>query len=150
MTLEDLAFEICTALDTQGITAILIGESAAHLYAPDAIESTRLTFALPLLHPENTSQYEADFTKGPPKIGDETVSAWQTLRSGDRLLHILTPTDAVKDRLAHAIREGDLAFTHQAAEIALIHPLEMIEIEAWCAKRDGSRTFGLFQHLILV
>lgn len=37
-SLRDVAFEVCTALDRVGVTAVLSGGGAATLYAPHAIQ----------------------------------------------------------------------------------------------------------------
>jgi hypothetical protein len=50
-TLEDVCFEVCTALDGHSITAVLTGGSAATVYAPDVYTSYDADFVL-TGHPE--------------------------------------------------------------------------------------------------
>lgn len=121
-TLDQLAFIVCTALETDGTTAILSGGGADTVYAPDAYQSRDLDFIFeywsatgtpsvtPLLnlgfvlngqsytHP--MTHYTVDFPVGPLAIGIEKVVSWDTLRRGHQVLHILSPTDCVRDRLA--------------------------------------------------
>jgi hypothetical protein len=45
-SLVDVAFAVCTALDRDGITAVLTGGSAATFYAPEAYQSEDADFVL--------------------------------------------------------------------------------------------------------
>jgi hypothetical protein len=115
-----VAFIVCTALAGQDIAAVLTGGSAATVYAPHAYQSRDMDFILhwqgkttggaavlnSLGYTErgqtwhhSDSPFTLEFPKGPLAVGDDLIKSWDTLHSGELLLHILTPTDCVRDRL---------------------------------------------------
>lgn len=171
-SLEDVAFKVCTAMHRQGSTIVLSGGGAATVYAPEAYQSRDLDFVLPFsvtdpradglfdlgFHPTASSgvyahpdsEFTVEFLEGPLAVGGDVITAWETKRRGDLLLHMISPTDCVRDRLAAAIHWNDVSSVEQAAEVAIRNPIDMKKIEEWCAREGGSRTFGLFRHLILV
>lgn len=137
-TLVDVAFEVCTALHRAGVTAVLSGGGAATLHAPRAIQSYDLDFILAVYTEEHApglvlerlgfrrsghdyvhqvSPYQLEFPPGPLAVGGERIEAWNTLRSGDRLLHVITPTDSCRDRLAAYYHFGDRSALEQAIAV---------------------------------
>ncbi|MCE9559727.1 MAG: hypothetical protein K8R88_12340 [Armatimonadetes bacterium] len=167
-TLEDLAYIVCTAMDKSGSTAILSGGGAATVYAPDAYQSRDLDFILSLnfvgdnpsnepltalgfvekgqtyIHPHTT--FTLEFPTGPLAIGSELIHKWDTLRKCDQLLHILTPTDCVRDRLVWFLFNDDYSGLEQALAVAKLHPIDIPKIEKWCATERESKKFDIFQH----
>ena len=137
-TLSDVAFAVCSALDRAGETAVLCGGSAAAYYVPDRYQSLDVDFVLHVgrarvvvdralesigygraaedfyRHPE--LPYTIEFPIGPLSIGRERVTAWRTdHRDDDTRLHVLAPTDVVRDRFLHYWAWGD----RSALEVAL-------------------------------
>lgn len=170
-SLDEMAFTICTAMDRNGITAVLTGEGLAAVYAPDANESQTLHFVYPLtnaspsvetmrvlgfqrvadgVYRHSDHELTVKSVEGPIAIGEEVIQTWSTWHRQDLILHLLTPTDCVRDRLAAAIREDDIDPVQQAAEVAMRHPVDMDLIQNWCGREGGARTYALFSHLILV
>ena len=119
--LREIAFEVCTALARTGTTAVLSGGGAATLYAPSVIQSYDLDFIITLFqeggapgtalealgyrlaghhHEHAASEFLVEFPPGPLAIGDDLITDWDILRDGDRLLHVLSPRDSCRDRLA--------------------------------------------------
>ena len=47
-TLPEVAFEVCSALEAEGVTAVLTGGGAATFHAPEAIQSFDLDFVIEL------------------------------------------------------------------------------------------------------
>ena len=109
-SLREIAFEVCTALDRGGSTAVLSGGGAATLYAPQAIQSFDLDFILTMHggraepghalqelgyrleghHYEHAeSKFIVEFPPGPLAIGDELITEWDTLREHGKLLHLI-------------------------------------------------------------
>ena len=139
-TLTDVAFDVCTALAEVGTRAILTGGSAATYHAPDAIESDDLDFVITLygdgtsaaavatlgyrleasMYRHPLSRFTLDFPAGPLAIGDDFISRWATARGGDGLLHVLTPTDSCRDRLASFFLWN--AFTGPSTAVAVFRP----------------------------
>lgn len=163
-TLPDVAFAVCTALDRPGITAVLTGGSAATFYAPDAYQSRDLDFVVTVwaaggevalagagfrreadyyVHP--SSPYPIDFPKGPLMIGDDHVRRWLTVRRDDQVLHVLTPTDWCRDRLAALLVWNDFSGLEQA--LAVCNARDDVDLEVvrdWCRRMREPRKWDLF------
>jgi len=167
-TLRGIAFEVCTALFRAGTTAVLSGGGAAALYAPDAIQSYDLDFIITLSgegmapgealgalgyrlagqHYENpASKFLVEFPPGPLAIGDDLVSAWETLGEGEGVLHVISPTDSCRDRLAafyhfqdrSALGQALAVFREQAGRIHLDR------IRLWSEREGQARAFDEFR-----
>ena len=151
--LRELAFIVCTALDSQGTTAVLTGGGAATIYSIEAYESRDLDFILSFSgsrddqalkkigfnlrgstydHPQTV--FTLDFPPGPITIGEDVIYKWDTLREGDMLLHILKPTDSVLDRFVAYVHWKDRTSLDSAALVAkaIQERLDWSRIEGWC------------------
>src|SRR5262249_44619189 len=132
-TLTDVAFEVCTALDQVGFTAVLTGGGAATYYSAEAYLSQDLDFILTLcggpgeerlselgfkrtgdFYVHDKSVFSLDFPRGPLAVGDEIIERWRTIRRSKQILHVLTPTDSCRDRLASFLFWNDLRGLEQA------------------------------------
>ncbi len=154
-SLADVCFEICTALDLVGVTAVLTGGSAATVYAGAAYQSRDADFIIVLQgaggaevlarlgyaehggtyeHAEN--QYTLEFPRGPLAIGDDLLRTWETLRKTDQILHILTRTDCVRDRLMWFYTDNDRSALSAAIGVAESGAIDRDAIRAWSA-REG-------------
>ncbi len=167
-TLRELAFIVCTALDHAGSQAVLTGGGAATVYAPETCQSLDIDFvfsfwsavesvsANPLFelgferenslyrHPKNPITVE--FPAGPLKVGADDILHWDTLKENSQLLHILTPTDCVRDRLAWYLFADDYASLEQAVSVALKHQIDLELVGSWCAREGESKKFEAFLH----
>lgn len=165
-TLVDVAFEVCTALDTIGVTAVLTGGSAATYYAPSAYQSADLDFvvtfrgkkdgALALRklgfvqendyyrHP--ASPFPLEFPPGPLMIGDQVIGKWHTEHRKRKLLHVLTPTDSCRDRLAALLYWDDFSGLEQALAVAVAQRehISLSAIRAWCKDENAEEKYKLF------
>ena len=109
-SLVEVAFSVCTTLDTEGIKAVLTGGSAATFYAPASYQSFDLDFVITFSAEKNDGpkrlsslgfeqigdyykhpdcDFPLEFPPGPLTIGDDFVTSWSTVRNGESLLHIL-------------------------------------------------------------
>ena len=168
--LRAVAMAVCTALDHAGVTAVLTGGSAATCYAPEAYQSSDIDFIAVRFggttsrgavdsqlaaigfrravdcyrHPE--SPYPIEFPPGPLAVGRELLTSWRTIREGDGILHILHPTDSVKDRLAAFIHWNDRAGLSQALAVARAQSgeIDVLSIEAWAEGEGGRAKFADF------
>lgn len=165
-TLTDVAFLVCSALDRLSITAVLTGGSAATYYAPEAYQSRDLDFVLTIHAPGGAAALEAlgfsekdqvyrhpsthftiDFPRGPLAVGDEIIAAWRTDRRAGEILHVLSPTDSCRDRLASFLFWNDFSGLEQALAVARAQRrrVDLSVIEDWCQKERHSAKFELFK-----
>jgi hypothetical protein len=164
-SLTDLAFAVCTALDRKGFHAVLTGGSAATYYAPDAYQSGDLDFVITLKGTEGEaalvslgfvrkgdfyrhprSQFLLEFPNGPLPVGDDLIKSWSTVRRGDEVLYVLSPTDSCRDRLASFLFWNDFSGLEQAIAVFHARPneVELNVIEDWCRREGHSQKFALF------
>jgi len=139
-TLEDVCFAVAGALQAADLHAVLTGGSAAAVYAPASYGSDDADFVLTgeidgeelkrallaigfrqavggmFAHPK--TQYTVEFPKGPLAVGADYVRESATLRRGRIHLRILTPTDCVRDRLAHFYFWNDYTALSAAVGVA--------------------------------
>jgi hypothetical protein len=161
-TLRDVAFAVGTALDREGVHAVLCGGSAATFYAPDVYQSEDLDFVLTFatdgaivkralatigyafnpssmfVHPD--SHFTVEFPKGPLAIGAEVVERFDTLREGARTVHIVTPVDSVRDRLNKYAAWDDFSALRAAVGVALETNVDLDEVQAFM-QREGQGIF---------
>lgn len=88
--------------------------------------------------------YTLDFPPGPLAVGAEVLTRWDSLKEGDRVLHILRPTDCVKDRLAAYIHWRDESSLDQALAVARRQTVSLDEIGKWCSGEGGERHYAQF------
>lgn len=168
-SLRELAFIVCTALHEAGVTAVLSGGGAATIYAPDVYQSRDLDFIFqfwaatvppdrgPLErlgftqrggtfhHP--ATQFTVEFPNGPLAVGDELIRSWDTLEEDNQTLHILTPTDCVRDRLAWFFqRATDFASLEQALGVAERHLVDLNLIRDWSIREGAQDKYEIFAH----
>jgi hypothetical protein len=94
-------------------------------------------------HPNTV--YTVDFPPGPLAIGNDDVTSWETVRRGDYLLHVLSPTDCVRDRLAwYIMPQPDLTSLTQAVAVARDLDIDLDAIRAWCERERESDKFETF------
>lgn len=165
-SLTDVAYAVCTALDRVGYRAVLTGGSAATFYAPEAYQSFDLDFVLVFsadaggaealralgfserggTYRHARSRFSLDFPRGPLAIGDELITAWSTVRRRREVLHVLTPTDSCRDRLASWLFWNDFAGLEQALAVwrARRDDVDLKVIARWCRAEGQARKFELF------
>jgi hypothetical protein len=165
-TLRELAFLVCTAFDDAGETVVLSGGGAATIYAPEAHQSRDLDFIFALWsvdgqvsdgpmralgfaerggtygHP--ACPYTVEFPAGPLAVGDDSIDTWDTLEEGGNRLHIISPTDCVRDRLAWFFYGRDHSALRQAVAVASAHPIDLDRIARWAEEEGQSALFLQF------
>lgn len=85
-----------------------------------------------------------EFPPGPLSIGEEVVKVNNTIKFSTGSLHLITPTDCVKDRLAGFYHWNDKQCFEQALMVAKSQEVDLVEIEAWSSKERSVKKFKLF------
>jgi len=167
-SLVDVAFAVCTALERSGITAVLTGGSAATYYAPDAYQSSDIDFVITFtgeaskgeraleglgyrrrsdfyVHP--AAAFPLEFPPGPLMIGSDVVRSWGTETRPAERLHVLTPTDCCRDRLAALLYWNDFSGLEQALSVcrAQWRRVDVAAIRDWCERERQREKFELFE-----
>ncbi len=164
-TLEDVCFEVSSALDRYSITGVLTGGSAATVYAPNVSTSYDADFVLTNF-PERQSLEQAlaevgyvrsacagmyehpktictlDFPAGPLSVGGEYIHETNTLEKGDLRLRILTVTDCVRDRLGGYYYWNDYTSLAAAVGVARAHrdQIDFERLSEWTERGGGAST----------
>lgn len=165
-SLEDVCFTVCTALHRVGTVAVLTGGSAATYYAPDSCQSGDADFIITFSsdsrsagnavrklgyreiggtyhHDENI--FTVEFPPGPLAIGNDLVHSYETIRRGDEILHVLSRTDCVRDRLAAFYFFGDRSALAAAVAVAGGGPIDVQAIRQWSLKEGERDRFVEFE-----
>jgi hypothetical protein len=165
-TLTDVAFAVCTALAKERFVVVLTGGSAATYYAPDFYQSLDLDFVITLrgsagekalrglgfrrkgdFYVHDESPFSLDFPPGPLAIGDDLVQRWSTIRRGDEILHVLSPTDSCRDRLASYLFWNDFSGLEQALAVfrARAGEIDLHAVRDWCRRERQLEKYRLFE-----
>lgn len=74
------------------------------------------------------------------------MKRWETVKRDVELLHVLTPTDSCRDRLASYLFWNDFSGLEQALAVQRARPLEvdLRAVKAWCTRVGQSEKYGLF------
>lgn len=91
-------------------------------------------------HPK--SEHIIEFPPGPLTLGDAPVITTNQLSYETGILETLTPTDCVKDRLAHYYHWGDNQCLHQAILVTQNYDVDLKEIELWSEEEGHLNTFS--------
>ena len=83
-------------------------------------------------------------------MGDELIENWETLRDGELLLHLLTPTDSCRDRLAAFYHFRDRSSLDQARAVFLATKgsVDLAVIRSWSAKEGHEEDCSEFLRLV--
>jgi hypothetical protein len=168
MRLEDLCFEVCTALDQAATRAVLTGGSAATFYAPQAYQSLDADFVITFgnssdaakalerlgfvekngLYRRESTEYTLEFPPGPLAIGSEYITAYSTYRRESEVLYVLHAADCVRDRLLWYYHYNDFSALGAAIGVAQAHQIDITAIRDWSAREGASEKFETFHRQI--
>lgn len=159
-SLADVAFAVCTVLKENEITGVLTGGSAATFYAPNVYQSRDLDFVITIATARGRKQagaaliglryrlagqtyihasnpFTVEFPPGPLAIGDDLVEKWNTVKRRTEILHVLTPTDCVRDRLLwFYLQPTDRSSLRAAVGVAQRKDIDLRGIAKW-SRREG-------------
>jgi hypothetical protein len=168
MTLEDLCFEVCTALDAAGARAVLTGGSAATFYAPNVYQSYDVDFVITFgnssdaadelkrlgflrendMYRRPGTKYTVEFPAGPLAIGSEYITDYATIRRDDRVLYVLHAVDCVRDRLLWYYFDNDFSALAAAVGVAQAHAIDMQYLRDWSEREGDLEKFRMFNRQI--
>jgi hypothetical protein len=164
MPLEELAAAICSALENDGVTAVLSGGAAVSLYTNNRFQSADLDFIRTGIavrvdrtmerlgfekqpgrywsHPE--SEFFVEFPPGPVMVADDLVTEFAERRTAAGTLRLLAPTECVMDRLTIYFVDGDPQCLEQAVAVARAHPVDHERIREWAGRQGRPERFENF------
>jgi hypothetical protein len=87
---------------------------------------------------------------GPLAVGGELLDTWDTLRENDMVLHIITPTDSCRDRLAGFMFWNDRGSLAQAVAVARAQRrrIDMDVIRRWCRREGKDESFRELERVL--
>ncbi len=96
-------------------------------------------------HPD--TKFTIDFPRGPLAVGGDYVHETATLTNGDMTLRILSPTDCVRDRLAHFYHWEDYTALKAAVGVAAanIDNLDVGLLRSWSTREESLNKFAEFE-----
>ena len=166
-TLVDVAFAVCTALERAGTTAVLTGGSAATYFAPDAYQSADIDFVVTFraagdadralldlgfarrgdYYEHASALFPLEFPPGPLMVGDDLITEWNTEARQEDLLHVLTPSDSCRDRLAAFLYWNDFSGLEQALAVCRAQPdkVDLALVRTWCERERALDKYRLFE-----
>lgn len=164
-TVGQLWHYVAWNLEGAGISTVLVGGAAVSVHTgsvhrttnldlvPDDFQRGKIPDVLRRLkfvarrtrdfvHPE-CPHLPIRFPMGPVEIGGESPIAPDEIEIEGRRLHLLSPTDTVKDRLASYIHRRAQPFFDQALLICQHQPdrVDLGKIERWCETEGAVSTF---------
>jgi hypothetical protein len=164
LTMEELAAYICTAFEKQDIKIVLSGGSCMELYSNAMYSSYDIDFVMrygyDLRKIEKTmvdigfkldgkyyvleeSQYFVEVLTPPVSVGDEFVNEFATRDTKLGTLHLLTPTDCVKDRLCGCYYHNDAQCFEQALAVAFHNDIDIENLRLWAEHEDSAMQEGV-------
>jgi len=97
-------------------------------------------------HPD--TQFYVEFPTGPPAVGGTVIREWTTLETPFGTIQILSPTQAVMDRLAAFIHWNDPQGLDQAVMVARDHSLDWPTLEAWVSREGAHEKYETFKRML--
>jgi hypothetical protein len=164
-TEEELWRYVAWHLEGEGIRSVLVGGAVVAIYTeglyrsgdldmvPDEIGRQRLEAVLAGIgfEPTKSRYYKhpacphlfLEFPRGPVEIGEQFPVVPDEIEVEGRTLHLLSPTDSVKDRLAGYIHWKSRANFDQALLICRRQQgrVDLHEVRAWCEAEAGLAAF---------
>lgn len=164
MTLDELCFEVCTALEAAGTCAVLTGGSAATFYAPDVYQSYDVDFVIAFgnsreaaevlkrlgfirendMYRRPGTEYTVEFPAGPLAIGSEYITSYATERRADKVLNVLHPLDCVRDRLLWYYHYNDFSALSAAVGVSQARSVDMNYLREWSEQEGELEKFKMF------
>ena len=152
-SLSDIVLVIATALNKEGICAVLTGDGAAAMHLRGIKPGPRLNYSLTSpatasrlasairhlgFEPMETGTYRhaeidvvLELTQAPLAIGRDSKVVAQTLQLRHGFVRILSPTDCCREQLLRSTADGDSGGMDKAVELAKRCDVNMPDMRAW-------------------
>jgi hypothetical protein len=166
MDIGELAAFVCSHLGNRGVKIVLTGGACVSIYSQNQYQSFDLDFVEQFsakkyslkeilkeigfeekgrhfTNPE--TMFFLEFPPGPLSVGDEPVKTTEILQFETGMLHLLSPTDCVKDRLAGYYHWNDMQCLEQAILVSRDKYLDYEEIERWSRKEGKFAEYEKFR-----
>ncbi|MFC1754191.1 hypothetical protein ACFL96_12515 [Thermoproteota archaeon] len=168
ITIKSLASLIGSQLNKHDIEVVLVGGACVSIYT----KNKYLSFDLDLISYNSLKEiktalseiefdydkkkyfinkdcpYFLEFLSPPIAIGNSPVNKFNTIKTSYGSIKILTPTDAVKDRLAAYYHWDDLQCLEQAVLISNDQNINILSIKQWSISEKQIEKFNTFKRLI--
>lgn len=161
--IKNLACFIYELLKNNGIEAVLVGGACVSIYSQNRYQSYDLDFAT-YDHLKSIEKvlnkigfkrkgrcfeheecpYLLDFVNPPIAVGHESIRSFNTLKTTEGSLKLLTPTDCVKDRLSSFFHWSDQQSFEQALLVAKDHEIDFKDVERWAKAEGHQEKFMVF------
>lgn len=167
-TREELVAIVVEGLRKHSIEAVLVGGSVVSIYTNNKYESCDLDFIAPaahkkialamaelgfepkgkdFVHPQTS--FTVEFPTGPIGIGDDQpVLPEGRMTVNGIVFSLLSPTQAVMDRLISFFVFNDRQCLDQARWIAEKHPINMHQVTAWAKRERHEEKLRVFLNLL--
>jgi len=165
MTKIELTAYVQSKLEENGIHAVLSGGTAVSYFTENryssydidlvnqySVSRKKIQFVMERLgfletgryftYPE--TQFFIEFPPGPVTVGVEPVRKIEVIEMHTGVLHIISSTDSVKDRLAAYYHWGDEQCLYQAALIRQATAIDLDEVQRWSKKEGKEKEFQVF------
>lgn len=166
MNLGELAAFIDTHLRENGINVVLSGGGAVSIYSDHKYVSKDLDFigrfdidhkkvesvmenigfhktGRYYHHPQTS--YFAEFISGPATVGQDPIGEVVEIQLGTGLIRVISPTDAVKDRLAAYYHFKDHQGLEQAILISTSNEIDITSVEEWSIREGKKDEFEIYK-----
>lgn len=131
--------------DLDFITSHAIKELVAPLATLGFVRGTGRHFT----HPR--TPYLVEFPPGQLMVGDQAINRIHELKTAMGAIRLLTPTDAVKDRLSAFFYWSDRQSLAQALAITRRQPVDLADIEGWVNREPApaAERFQIFKSQLM-
>jgi len=97
------------------------------------------------LYKHEESIFTLEFPAGPLGIGNDLITTWDTVHRGDLVLHVITRTDSVRDRLASFYYYSDRSALSAAIHVAKSGPVDLKSVADWSQREGRTQRFREFE-----
>ncbi len=166
ISIKNLAIYISDYLRKNGVDTVLSGGACVTIYTNNKFISLDLDFVLRssidskkieyllekigfqakgMYFEHEDTEYSVQILPPPPSVGAEPVKKIDSIRKGNMVLKLLSPTDSVKDRLAAYYHWNDKQSLDQAISIYRDNSIDLKEVERWSNNEGMENKFEIFK-----